>query len=579
MSRNLRTFTVRLLAAPLVGLFVTALLIGCGQKEEGPVNASSSNYEVDDDTPSDQETEVVSPAATDTGGGGAGGIPTPPAMPPMGAEAVDPLQVPDGEAELLAFLESLQTYQPQRQPTSQQEFMAELIKVSQAQVTAADKLLATTKNEEMRLTATQAKLDAMRMMGRVNPDPRIAEELSGYCRTVMADENKDIALLGRLLMLGLATDGLMSGQATDGLMSGQATDAQPVLAELKQLITDSPNAAGVFQVVSGAAQAIQRTGDEQATTEAFDAIVATYKTSDDPEIASQARALELNTKLPALLAGEPGSVDAVMANLKELLGGDLLNETVLTMTSQVGQILEMSGNYQEAGETFVLIENAFKNNADPRLAEQAALRTANGSKRAGLVGKPFEVEGVNLDGSPFDWSQYAGKVVLVDFWATWCGPCLQEIPNIVSAYEKYKDKGFEVVGVNLDDNVQTVQQFLGPQPLPWVTVVGPDPTTRGFNNPMAAKCGVDAIPFLVLVNQEGNAIALHVRGEKLEEKLAELLGPVADPVSPAPGVQPAPSVDALPAAPTVPAVPIVPAEPAAPAGADAPSAPPQTLRD
>ena len=96
---------------------------------------------------------------------------------------------------------------------------------------------------------------------------------------------------------------------------------------------------------------------------------------------------------------------------------------------------------------------------------------------------------------------------------------------------------------------------------------------------MAAKCGVDAIPFLVLVNQEGNAIALHVRGEKLEEKLAELLGPVADPVSPAPGVQPAPSVDAPPAAPTVPAVPMVPAEPAAPAGADAPSAPPQAVRE
>jgi thiol-disulfide isomerase/thioredoxin len=293
-------------------------------------------------------------------------------------------------------------------------------------------------------------------------------------------------------------------------------------------------------------------GDEQATTEAFDAIVAAYKDSDDPQIASQARSLELNIKLPALLAGEEGSVQAVMGNLEELLSGDLLNETVLTMTSQVGQILELTGNYAEAGKAFTLIENAFQKSSNPALAEQAALRAANGSKRAALVGQPFVVEGVLLDESPFDWSQYAGKVVLVDFWATWCGPCLQEIPNIIAAYEKYKDKGFEVVGVNLDDDVQTVQQFLAPQPLPWTIVVGPTAERRGFENPMADKCGVDAIPFLVLVDQQGNACALHVRGEKLEEKLAELLGPVEEPV------QPAPSVEAIPAAPTVPAAPVVP---------------------
>jgi thiol-disulfide isomerase/thioredoxin len=564
MSRNLRTSTVRLLAVPFVGLFVTAMLAGCGGEQEGPVSASSSNYEVADESPTDGEPSETPPVADAGGAEPDTAVPTPPTMPPMsGEQGVDPLQVPEGgEAELLAFLESLQSYQPQVR--TQQEFMNELIKLSQAQVTAADKLLATTQNDKVRLTATQAKLEAMRMICRVTPDPQLTQQLTDYCRTVVADENQDVALLGRLMLFGLATD---------ALMTGQATDVEPVLEELKQLLVDNPEGEGVFEVVAQAAQTFQGMQEVAATSDAFEAIVAAYKNSENPEIASQARALELNIKIPALLAGEAGSVEAVMGNLKELLGGDILDPTVLNMTSQVGQMLELTGNYQQAGEAFAMIENAFKDNADPSLAAQAAERAAYGSKRASLFGQPFVVEGVLLDGSAFDWSAYAGKVVLVDFWATWCGPCLEELPNIVAAYEKYKDKGFEVVGVNLDDDVQSVQAFLEPQPLPWKTVVAADPNARGFENPMAVKCGVDAIPFLVLVNQEGKVEALHVRGEMLEAKLAEMLGPVEEPVEPAPSIQPAPTLDGPPAAPAAPTVPGTQGEPVAPA---TPPGPPLT---
>jgi thiol-disulfide isomerase/thioredoxin len=201
------------------------------------------------------------------------------------------------------------------------------------------------------------------------------------------------------------------------------------------------------------------------------------------------------------------------------------------VVSQVAQLLEISGNYREATEAFTLLETTYKDHANQELAKQASARAENGRRRSGLVGQPFTVAGVQADGSPFDWGKYQGKVVLIDFWATWCGPCLQEIPNIDANYKKYKSKGFEVVGVNLDDDSQTVVRFLEVQPLPWATVISTDPNARGFEHPLAIQCGIDAIPFIVLVDRNGKVNALHVRGEKLEQKLAELLGPAGEPAS------------------------------------------------
>jgi thiol-disulfide isomerase/thioredoxin len=114
---------------------------------------------------------------------------------------------------------------------------------------------------------------------------------------------------------------------------------------------------------------------------------------------------------------------------------------------------------------------------------------------------------------------------LVDFWATWCGPCLDEIPNIKKVYDQYKDKGFEVIGYNLDENQEDLQRFFAVQQLPWPTIVSADSEQAGFESPLAVACGVQSIPFLVLLDAEGKVVALHVQGEKLAEKLAELLGP------------------------------------------------------
>lgn len=142
------------------------------------------------------------------------------------------------------------------------------------------------------------------------------------------------------------------------------------------------------------------------------------------------------------------------------------------------------------------------------------------ARRLGLVGNKMDVFGKTLEGKKFNWKKYRGKVVLVDFWATWCGPCLEELPNLKEAYEKYHKQGFEVVGVNLDDRRFAVERFLSRNDLPWVQL-----HQEEDGNALAEHYGINAIPFMALVGRDGKVISTEARGRRLQQQLEEIFGP------------------------------------------------------
>lgn len=111
------------------------------------------------------------------------------------------------------------------------------------------------------------------------------------------------------------------------------------------------------------------------------------------------------------------------------------------------------------------------------------------------------------------------KITIIDFWASWCGPCRQEMPNVVKVYNQYKDKGFEIVGVSLDQTEEAWKKGIADLGITWPQMSD----LKYWQCEAAAIYGVNAIPHTVLIDKDGTIIERNLRGEKLYERIAELL--------------------------------------------------------
>ncbi len=131
-----------------------------------------------------------------------------------------------------------------------------------------------------------------------------------------------------------------------------------------------------------------------------------------------------------------------------------------------------------------------------------------------------DLAGMTPDSNQYSLKQMRGKVVLIDFWASWCGPCRKENPNVVASYNKYHEKGFDVLGVSLDREINAWRNAIKQDGLPWHHISD----LKGWQSAHAALYSISSIPQTLLLDREGKIIARNLRGEQLAAKLEEIFG-------------------------------------------------------
>ena len=405
---------------------------------------------------------------------------------------------------------------------TQQEQLEDFVRTQQQRLTIGKKILSLNPNGQLKQQIVSGMYQVYMMFERAGV-PTARQQLGEFAKSLSADKDPEVARMGRHMLFDTNVSRIANSPNADG---------KAIIAEVQKLLDAEKGALDeqTLELASQAAEILVQSGMKDDGIAALE-LVATAAAADPKlkdkaaKYADSARLAksDLSSLLSSVISGgnkqdEEKLMTAVGTLLQELKPSRELFGNV----QQVAQLMEHTGHAEAAKQCYAALSQKFKDSTDAPLAEAATQMAERAEKRLSLIGQPLAVEGMTIDGKPFDWSAYRGKVVLLDFWATWCGPCLDEIPNIEQNFQQFHAKGFEVVGVNLNTKISDVKEFFNLQSLPWSSVTsqvvldGKADPDNWSKLPMAAKCGVDAIPFLVLIGKDGNVDSIHVRGPKLK---------------------------------------------------------------
>ncbi len=245
------------------------------------------------------------------------------------------------------------------------------------------------------------------------------------------------------------------------------------------------------------------------------ATVQKNSTSPDPATAANAKAVQLLTRWWKSSKNAPDQAK-VVDELQTLAAAN-------AQSNDLTQLVFMAArNGAASPELRARVEKIITDDLKSEAAKQFSEQIKATQKLSALVGKPLTIAGLKVDGQQFSSDSLKGKVVLVDFWATWCGPCMQELPRVKKAYADFHDKGLEIVGVSCDRSEDALIKFLADNKadMPWTQLF--DKANPGWHA-LAKEFGVNGIPTMFLIDKKGVCRSVEARAnyEELIPKLLE----------------------------------------------------------
>jgi peroxiredoxin len=295
--------------------------------------------------------------------------------------------------------------------------------------------------------------------------------------------------------------------AAVGVAEIQARHDRAFISELAQYLQQNPKAVDRDQAY---AALFNKAIEHDWFLDADDLAGLYLKSDPDGPVKALAQIIRTMARAHA------GQFDLALAQFRELmqgLGQNDQEEFAASFSENLAATAVAAGDVVTARQVYNSLLARFGESPNLKQKVQAEL------KRLDKVGKPapaFATEDVN--GNPVRLDAYRGKYVLVDFWATWCSPCISELPRLQAAYRTYHDSGFEILSVSLDETKTAVTDFVKARKIPW-----PQIHNGSASADLVGYFGVITIPAIYLIDPEGTVIRLDLRGKALDDTLSRLL--------------------------------------------------------
>lgn len=520
-------------------LSVPLAFVGCDSGEKAPISSKDTKFEVADDTKATGkgaepdkvkplEPPRFNPALTET----------------LAQRSFESLKLPEtqdkeslekfmGQADL-ALRDLIIAFQAKQvEPAALKAFGRS---IGGMKLQAAEKLEKESANEEDKASATMLIMQALSQMARFD-DMKSAQRLESLAKELVANKsNPKLAHQAQLVLFSFLVSDYDGGK---GVTSGS-------LLEALDRLTADPSMLGNadFDMLVRSMQVVERQGDDEAVKAMAKRIAKAFEENPDPKLMMNAWQIAVSTSVSMsnfqtamkTIMTAPG--DAANELLKESVA-EFVNEfpapgTMMVIASQAIQV-EYSGSLDAAKIMFDGIAPKIDSIKLESMKKEIEKLYNDFQKRSQAIGKTFEFIELNTEaGEPFDGTVLKGKFVIVDFWATWCKPCREEFPNLREIYTEFKEKGLEIVGINLDEQLDDFKSFQQSEMLPWLLVRSSNDEKIGFKTTVAEQVAPSGIPLVLILDRDSKVIGMHVRGPSLKEKIASLFSEAPATSEPAP---------------------------------------------